>query len=1178
MANDGYHIQISGNSEGLEDALNAGINALNRLNDSFDSFARKASEAGKRASDEFKKSFDMTSSMSDVGAGLEGFFGGILNTMKYLAVGLGGSGGVLTMLTKSALDVGGAFETQMTRVKLVSGATGQELEQLTAKARDMGATLPITASHAAEAMELLAQRGMAANDVMASVEDVANLAISQNVAMAEAADLLGSTMTNFGIAVTDAAKVTDIFNNASNQSALNMSQLAGALRYVAPTAAAVGMKLEETVAAMEILSNAGLTGEMIGTGLSGVLSKVASATDILGVKTKDLSGNMRSFKDIFIELSARGLTLAEATSVFGEHAAKAALNLVKYSDALEENEARLLDVGSTQKMVTEHLGTFENTVNTLSSAIEGVRIEIFEQIKTESKGAVGSIAELVTAFKEWVKESNVASTALKAFVGGLGFEIPDGAGFKEMLKSFDVGALAERIKGFGETLRGIGSAFGGLFDSLKGPIGFILQHLEAFAKLSFWGWIVGKGMQVPAALISIGNAFGALKGAMNLSAATGSLASFFAALNTPINFATLTAGLVSLKAILTGLPAVIATVGTSLATLAMGPVGLLITALGALYVAWGRVEEAWNAAEEAGEKELEVAVNEAKLDRIKDALEKLKTGFEDISTEIKGLNGEEIKPVTDKQAKMKSDFFDGFMQGMEDFNSGLDKADEKLKVTRADIESWGNILYKAVNGNALAMSALDPRIQKIAQSWVDVGKAAKASGDEVQASLKKEQAAIEAQIKKMKEASEAQKEATKKGFAEGISKSIGTLLEKLPEAFNQTFDLLGGKNIDLAVNIQMDEAKKQVDELIKNLSTELNLSEGVVKLGVFNELEKLGKAGNKTAQALAQGFDFSTESVTGFIEKTQDAIDYLAASPAKAIPALKSLMAGIEKINPITGKVTEGFKKAHDTLMELLNANVEKFKNKIQSLQEAIKRGFLDQKSVDDEFERVFKEVQAKVTLDMEPKRGDYDPKTFGSVVAAEIAKAMEDIGGESYGKKAEQELKKIAETFGGDIARALEMQDKARKRAEESERFLPGYNVPQAPQQQKEPQKAEQQDISTAIANALKPATDGIASSFQSVQAKAAQDTAATINPLADLIRSLTAKLGLAQGAIEGNTTALTTVSSLLGNMPTQASQKGDVNVTINQHDFIVQEKKDARRVADMTAGAFRTGLGNAM
>ena len=157
----------------------------------------------------------------------------------------------------------------------------------------------ITAKNAAEAMTIMAQRGTQFADILASVEDVTELSISQGVDMATASDLLGSTMQNFGIAVEDTFKVVNYFNNASNQSALDISKLVEAMKYVDPAAGAAGMELTEATAALEVLANAGLPGEMAGTGLAMVLSKMAKNARIMGVETKDLDGKMRPLKEIF---------------------------------------------------------------------------------------------------------------------------------------------------------------------------------------------------------------------------------------------------------------------------------------------------------------------------------------------------------------------------------------------------------------------------------------------------------------------------------------------------------------------------------------------------------------------------------------------------------------------------------------------------------------------------------------------------------------------------------------------------------------------------------------------------------------------------------------------------------------------------------------------------------------
>ena len=153
----------------------------------------------------------MANGMEQAGFYIERGFSKIVKGLTASAAAIGGA---IAAVTKSALNVGGGFETQMTRVKIISGATAEDLAALTQKAREMGESLPITAQEAASAMELLAQRGTQAKDILASVADVSALAISQNVGMAEASELLGSTMTNFGLAIEKASQVTDIFNNA----------------------------------------------------------------------------------------------------------------------------------------------------------------------------------------------------------------------------------------------------------------------------------------------------------------------------------------------------------------------------------------------------------------------------------------------------------------------------------------------------------------------------------------------------------------------------------------------------------------------------------------------------------------------------------------------------------------------------------------------------------------------------------------------------------------------------------------------------------------------------------------------------------------------------------------------------------------------------------------------------
>lgn len=508
--------------------LNMGDNAGKAFSSGF---ASTAEQGISNSVKNIKKSFDTMLSAkvgSQIAQGFETALTSITGALRRVA-------GAVSSVMKSALSIGGGFEAQITNVKVISGATEQELDMLIKKAREMGATLPITAKDAATAMQLLAQRGTSAKDILASVSEVANLTISQGVDMASAAELLGSTMTNFGISVNDASKITAIFNNACNQSALSMSKLIEAMKYVGPAAGAVDMQLTEAVSAMEAIANAGLTGEMTGTGLAMVLSKLAAKSQIAGVSTKNLDGSLRHLKDIFTELKARGFSLVDAIDAFGQRGSKAALALARNSDKLAENEEKLKNWGSTQAAVDAKAKTFTNTMAAFRSAIEELHIEIFEQIKDKSKEAVGGLAELTRAFSKWVGETQIAGQTLNSFLDGLGFKIPSGADFQTLLKQFDVQAFVNKVKDFGSTVKGIGESIASAFNTIKTPLSWLIEHLDTFVQISFWGWIFGKGLQIPAAIMGIVTAFKALadvvKALLGLSWAK--LAGFIA---TPLGF------------------------------------------------------------------------------------------------------------------------------------------------------------------------------------------------------------------------------------------------------------------------------------------------------------------------------------------------------------------------------------------------------------------------------------------------------------------------------------------------------------------------------------------------------------------------------------------------------------------------------------------------------------------
>lgn len=433
--------------------------------------------------------------------------GSMLKFSAPLVAGIASASAGLAKFGQEALRIGGGFEAAMTRVAAISGATGEEFTVLSNKARELGASLPIMAQDAAGAMEVLASRGYSAGKMLSVVGDIVNLSIAQNYDLAGSADLVSAALINYQMAETDAGKVADIFTQASNRSALSMEKLSYAMRYAAAPAAAMGESLESTVAAMGALADAGLASMQIGTTLRGVYGTIAQNAEVLGVSTRNAEGKLRSLSEVMGEISTKGYGLDKFTEAFGVEIATGALILSKSVDKIKGlNEELANSFGATAAQVEKQMQTWENISKGFESRVESLYLTVFDQIKNTSKTGVLSLTELTSALEKWVSETEVAGKSLEAFVRGLGFNVPEGAGIKELLDSIDVEGIAAKFESAGEMLGNFGETIANIAGSV--PWGLLLGNLDLLMKAGFWSWVIGKGASFVSIAGSIGAAIG----------------------------------------------------------------------------------------------------------------------------------------------------------------------------------------------------------------------------------------------------------------------------------------------------------------------------------------------------------------------------------------------------------------------------------------------------------------------------------------------------------------------------------------------------------------------------------------------------------------------------------------------------------------------------------------------
>ena len=122
----------------------------------------------------------------------------------------------VTALGVAAVKTASDFDSSMSQVSAVSGATGEDFDKLRAKAREMGAKTKFSASEAADAMNYMAMAGWKTSDMLDGIEGIMNLAAASGEDLATTSDIVTDALTAFGLTAKDSGHFADILAAASS--------------------------------------------------------------------------------------------------------------------------------------------------------------------------------------------------------------------------------------------------------------------------------------------------------------------------------------------------------------------------------------------------------------------------------------------------------------------------------------------------------------------------------------------------------------------------------------------------------------------------------------------------------------------------------------------------------------------------------------------------------------------------------------------------------------------------------------------------------------------------------------------------------------------------------------------------------------------------------------------------
>ncbi len=383
----------------------------------------------------------------------------------------------------AAAKVGGDFEEQMSRVKAISGATGDTFEQMKQQAIDLGAKTAFSAKESAAGMENLASAGFSAQEIMKAMPGLLDLAAVSGGDVALASENTATALRGFGLEASEAGHVADVFARAAADTNAEVGDMGEALKYVAPVANSMGISLEETAAAIGIMSDAGIKGSQAGTTLRGALSRLARPTkamqdtmDNLGVSFYDADGKMKPLKTQveLLKKAFEGLTPEQQqnalVTLYGQESLSGMMALIdKGPDSLGKLTKSLKDSdGAADDMARTMQDNMNSSIEQMFGAFESAAIVIQKILAPSIKKVADAISGLVEKFVSAPESTQKLVVAIGAIAIAIG---PVLYALGMVVKAFQTMKVGLGVLGNGISLfKKLGSAIG----FLTSPVGLVI--------------------------------------------------------------------------------------------------------------------------------------------------------------------------------------------------------------------------------------------------------------------------------------------------------------------------------------------------------------------------------------------------------------------------------------------------------------------------------------------------------------------------------------------------------------------------------------------------------------------------------------------------------------------------------------------------------------------------------
>ena len=274
---------------------------------------------------------------------------------------------------RSAFNTIKDFEQANSTLAATLGKTTTEIKGLTDEAIKLGIKTNYTASQVLQLQTELAKLGFSEKEISKSSNAILDLAMATGADLASAAKIAGSAIRAFNMDASEMERVASVLAVATTKSALSIGDYETALSTVAPVAKTFGFSIEETVALIGKLKDAGFDASSAGTALRNILLNLADGS---GKLSTALGKPIKSFDELIpalIKLRESGVDLNQTLQLTDKRSVAAFNQFLAGAEKAKILKGDITDVAKElREMVNVKTDTLAGAIERLKSAWEGL--------------------------------------------------------------------------------------------------------------------------------------------------------------------------------------------------------------------------------------------------------------------------------------------------------------------------------------------------------------------------------------------------------------------------------------------------------------------------------------------------------------------------------------------------------------------------------------------------------------------------------------------------------------------------------------------------------------------------------------------------------------------------------------------------------------------------------------